>query len=112
MSNFSKLNNLKGIERQTLRVNTDGTLADTVHVSIWGHKLTNDSITVDFSENLLERITKPKNSIDKVLSDLKKLSAFTLQNISQDEIILNTSMPLPASKDELKKLILGRLILV
>ena len=103
MSNFSKLNNLRGIERETLRINTDGSLADTVHAASLGHKLTNDSITVDFSENLLELITTPKQSIDEVLSSLMELSAFTLQNISQDEIILNTSMPLPASEDDIEE---------
>ncbi len=103
MSDFSRLNNLRGLERETLRVKTDGSLADTVHANSLGHKLTNDSITVDFSENLLELITSPKKSIEEMLSNLKKLSAFTLQNISQDEIILNTSMPLSASEDEIKE---------
>ncbi len=98
MSDFSKLNNLRGVERETLRINIDGTLANTAHAVSLGHKLTNDSITVDFSENLLELITSPKKSIEEVLNNLKELSAFTLQNISQDEIILNTSMPLSASE--------------
>ena len=103
MSDFSKLNNLRGVERETLRVNTDGSLANTAHAASLGHKLTNDSITVDFSENLLELITTPMKSIDEVLSSLKELSAFTLQNISQDEIILNTSMPLSASEYDIKE---------
>jgi len=103
MSDFSKLNNLRGVERETLRINIDGSLADTVHANSLGHKLTNDSITVDFSENLLELITSPKKSIEEVLDNLKELSAFTLQNISQDEIILNTSMPLLASEDDIKE---------
>ena len=103
MSDFSKLNNLRGIERETLRVNLDGSLANTLHASSLGHKLTNDSVTVDFSENLLELITTPMKSVDEVLGDLTRLSAFTLQNISQDEIILNTSMPLSASEDDIKE---------
>ena len=103
MSNFPKLNNLRGVERETLRINSDGSLADTVHMASLGHKLTNDSVTVDFSENLLELITTPKQSIEKMLSSLTELSAFTLQNISQDEIILNTSMPLSASEDDIKE---------
>lgn len=103
MSNFSKLNNLRGVERETLRINVDGTLANTAHAASLGHKLINDSVTVDFSENLLEIITTPKKSIDEVLRNLKELSAFTLQNISQDEIILNISMPLSASEDDIKE---------
>ena len=103
MSNFSKLNNLRGVERETLRINVDGTLANTAHAASLGHKLTNDSVTVDFSENLLEIITTPKKSIEEVLRNLKELSAFTLQNISQDEIILNISMPLSASEDDIKE---------
>lgn len=103
MNDFSKLNNLRGIERETLRINADGSLAETIHATSLGHKLTNDSVTVDFSENLLELITTPKKSVDEVLSNLTVLSAFTLQNISQHEIILNTSMPLSASEDDIKE---------
>lgn len=99
MYDFKKINNLRGIERETLRVTDCGNLATSNHPDGLGHKLTNNSITVDFSENLLELITKPHASIDKAIGELYQLSAFTLENMSSDEIILNTSMPLSASKN-------------
>ena len=103
MEKYKNITNLRGIERETLRVYKDGSLAKSHHPQSLGHKLTNDSVTVDFSENLLELITKPFNSVEKTLENLNTLSAFTLQNIPQDEIILNSSMPLSASEDDIQE---------
>lgn len=103
MSDLKNINNLRGIERETLRVTKDGFLAKSDHPQGLGHKLTNDSITVDFSENLLELITKPHSHIDDALGELSDLSAFTLNRMSGDEIILNTSMPLSASENDIQE---------
>lgn len=103
MFDFKNISNLRGVERETLRVTKDGSLAKSQHPQGLGHKLTNDSITVDFSENLLELITKPHSNVDNALEELSNLSAFTLKNMSDDEIILNTSMPLSASESEIKE---------
>ncbi|WP_150466827.1 glutamate--cysteine ligase [Francisella sp. SYW-9] len=103
MHDFKKNNNLRGIERETLRIKIDGGLAHSHHPYKLGHKLTNDSITVDFSENLLELITSPHSSMDDVFSELETLGAFTLQNMNDDEITLNTSMPLSASESEIQE---------
>lgn len=103
MYDLKKINNIRGVERETLRVSKGGELAKSHHPESLGHKLTNDCITVDFSENLLELITAPQNSIDGVFASLNSLSAFTLQNMASDEIILNTSMPLSASEDEIQE---------
>ncbi|AIT09855.1 glutamate--cysteine ligase [Candidatus Francisella endociliophora] len=103
MSDFKNIKNLRGVERETLRVTKNGSLAKSQHPQNLGHKLTNDSITVDFSESLLELITKPHSSIDGAFEELSNLSAFTLKNMSDDEIILNTSMPLSASESEIQE---------
>lgn len=103
MYDFKKINNLRGIERETLRVTDCGNLATSNHPDGLGHKLTNNSITVDFSENLLELITKPHDSIDKAIGELYQLSAFTLDNMHSDEIILNTSMPLSANDNDIQE---------
>lgn len=103
MYDYKNVTNLRGIEREALRITKNGDLAKTPHDANLGHKLTNDSITVDFSENLLELITNPHESVDSTLEELTSLTAFTMQNISQDEIILNTSMPLSATEDEISE---------
>ena len=103
MYNLKDMKNLRGIERETLRLKRNGAFTQSKHPQGLGHKLTNDSITTDFSENLLEFITKPEASVDKAIESLDKLSSFTMQNMADDEIVLNTSMPLTVSEYEIKE---------
>ena len=52
------LRNLRrGIEKESLRVRPDGTLATTPHPAALGSALTHPHITTDFSESQLELIT-------------------------------------------------------
>ena len=46
-----------GIERESLRVDAHGNLAQTPHASFLGSKLSHPTITTDFSEAQLELIT-------------------------------------------------------
>lgn len=48
---------LHGIERECLRVTGEGRLAQTPHPEALGAALTNELITTDYSESLLEFIT-------------------------------------------------------
>ncbi len=98
---LGQYNNFRGIEREALRVTQGGQIATTMHPKSLGSKLVNDTITVDFSESLLELITKPHNSIDKALDELKSISAFCAQNIAKDEYLLNASMPVPAVESDI-----------
>ncbi|MED7820300.1 MULTISPECIES: glutamate--cysteine ligase [unclassified Francisella] len=108
MYDFKKINNLRGIERETLRIKLSGELALSPHPQNLGHKLTNESITVDFSENLLELITSPHSSVDNVFYELECLGAFTLQNMQDDEITLNTSMPLSVNEGDIQEADFGK----
>ena len=47
----------RGIEKESLRVRPDGTLATTPHPRALGSALTHPHITTDFSESQLELIT-------------------------------------------------------
>ena len=47
---------LRGIERETLRVNADGKLNVTPHPSALGSALTHPQITTDYSESLLDQV--------------------------------------------------------
>ena len=54
----------RGLERETLRVNADGSLATTGHPKALGSALTHKWITTDFAEALLEFITPVEGDID------------------------------------------------
>ena len=51
-----------GIEKESLRVNLDGSIATTGHPQALGSALTNRYITTDYSEALLEFVTPPEDS--------------------------------------------------
>ena len=71
-------NIVRGIEKESLRVEPNGQLAKTPHPKALGSALTHPSITTDYSEALLEFITAPSASIDQVLSELGRDSPLYL----------------------------------
>ncbi len=83
---------LIGLEKESLRVNNAGRIAQTPHPGGLGSALTNPHITTDYSEALLELITPPLRGAGEVLQFLHKIHAFVYQNIS-DELLWATSMP-------------------
>ena len=86
---FSKYSQ-RGIEKESLRVNNSN-ISTSDHPKILGAALTNPYITTDFSEALLELITAKASSVEKALSDLKVILAYTHQNI--DDIVWPGSIP-------------------
>lgn len=81
-----------GIEREALRIQPNGKLAQTPHNEKLGAALTHDYITTDFSESLLEFITPPEQNVDKTLGQLRDVHKFALANIG-DECLWPMSMP-------------------
>lgn len=77
---------LHGIERETLRVNADGSLAQTPHHPALGAALTHPWITTDFSESLLEFITPASDNIDTTLAQLADIHHFTVNNIANEQL--------------------------
>lgn len=61
-----QMHSLFGLERENLRIQTDGTLALTPHPSAFGDKLTHPFITTDFSESQIELITPAAASLDEL----------------------------------------------
>ena len=49
----------KGVERESLRVSPAGDIVQTPHPAVLGAPLTNENITTDFSESLIELVTPP-----------------------------------------------------
>jgi glutamate--cysteine ligase len=89
---------VRGIEKESLRVDPSGRLAQTPHPKALGSALTHPSITTDFSEALLEFITAPSSSADSVLNQLEEIHRITYQEIG-DELLWVNSMPCQLGAD-------------
>jgi len=93
---------LRGVERETLRVTATGQLATTPHPLALGAALTNEQITTDYSESLLEFITPAEHDIAIALQRLDEIHRFAhVQLRAQGELLWNESMPcvLPDEQD-------------
>tara|TARA_B110000046_G_C13026173_1_gene414246 strand:+ start:5198 stop:6763 length:1566 start_codon:yes stop_codon:yes gene_type:complete len=88
----------RGIEKESLRVQTNGQLATSPHPEGLGSALTHPSITTDYSEALLEFITAPSSSIAQVLKELDEIHRVTYQHIG-DELLWVSSMPCQLGDD-------------
>lgn len=89
----------RGIEKEGLRMRTDGYAAKTPHPTMLGSKLTHPYITTDYSENLLELITKPFSSIKGALDMLRELHVLVHRSLG-DELMWPLSMPCMTSDDD------------
>jgi glutamate--cysteine ligase len=83
---------LKGIEKESLRINQKGFIAQTSHPKSLGAALTHPHITTDYSEALLELITPPFADIKDTLQFLHNIHQFVADNL-EDELLLAASMP-------------------
>jgi glutamate--cysteine ligase len=81
-----------GLEKECLRVNDEGKIAQTPHPASLGSPLTNPYITTDYSEALLELITPPCQSSGEALAFLRDVEHFVYTRL-QDELLWATSMP-------------------
>src|SRR5690606_31571727 len=66
----------RGIEKEGLRVDASGNLAATPHPPALGSALTNPRITTDYSESLLELITRPLPDADALVAELTDIHSF------------------------------------
>jgi len=89
----------RGIEKESLRITTDGKLAQSPHPQGLGSALTHDSITTDYSEALMEFITPVSQSIENSLTTLEEIHTYVHQNLG-DEILWSASMPCIMTGDE------------
>ncbi len=86
------VNGLRGIEREALRVTPEGRIAQTPHPPALGAALTHPLITTDYSEALLELVTKPAVSVSAAWNQLEQLHQFVYASLS-DDLLWATSMP-------------------
>jgi glutamate--cysteine ligase len=83
---------LRGIERETLRVDQQGHLARTPHPIELGSALTHPQITTDYAEALLEFITPAEHDIALTLHKLDAIHRFAYTRLG-DEMLWSESMP-------------------
>ncbi|SFM00813.1 glutamate--cysteine ligase [Marinobacter zhejiangensis] len=89
----------KGIEKEGLRVDGNGFIAQTPHPRALGSTLTHPRITTDYSESLLELITPVCDSTDAVLASLYDIHHFVHQHLG-DEVFWAASMPCGLDGDD------------
>jgi len=92
--------NLRGLERETLRVTPEGTISHKQHPAALGSALTHPMITTDYSEALLEFITDPFPKIDDLLGQLGNTHSYTSSRLGDGELLWPSSMPCILNSDE------------
>ena len=97
---------IRGIEKESLRVLSDGSLSQQPHPRALGSALTHRAITTDFSEAQLELITGIHPSPEGVLKELSDIHVFVLKNMGE-ELIWPNSMPCILAADQ-EKIPLGQ----
>jgi len=88
----------KGVEKESLRVQPSGKLAHTPHPRLLGSALTNEHITTDYSESLIELVTPAFTHSWELLQYLLDLHQFVYRHLA-DELLWATSMPCAIAAD-------------
>jgi len=90
---------LKGVERESLRVTPKGHIARTAHPKALGSALTNEHITTDYSEALIELVTPPFPRTWELVQYLCDIHQFVYRHLDE-ELLWATSMPCAIEGDE------------
>ena len=90
---------LRGIERETLRVDARGKLAQTAHPRVLGAALTHPQITTDYAETLLEFITPAEHDIARTLDRLALIHRIAHTGLN-GELLWSQSMPCDLPPEE------------
>ncbi len=88
----------KGVEKESLRVLGNGQLAQSQHPQALGSALTNEFITTDYSEALIELVTPAFKETWELVQFLCDLHQFVYRHLG-DELLWATSMPSNISRD-------------
>ncbi len=83
---------LVGIEKESLRVDRNGVIAQTDHPISLGSALTHSYITTDYSEALLEFVTPPVADTEMAIGFLEDIHRFVYPKL-EDECLWPASMP-------------------
>ena len=89
----------RGIEKEGLRVDSRGLMAQTPHPDSLGRALTHPRITTDYSESLLELITGVHHQVDDLMNELNQIHRVVAGGLGS-ETIWNQSMPCVLPEDD------------
>ena len=81
-----------GLEKESLRVAPNGSIAQTPHPKSLGSALTHPHITTDYSEALLEFVTPPYQDKQQMMAFLRDCQTFVYSGM-EDEFLWASSMP-------------------
>ncbi|MCK6262329.1 glutamate--cysteine ligase [Vibrio sp. ZSDE26] len=76
----------RGVERETLRYHQNGHLATTPHPDGLGSAYSNEWITTDFSESLLEFITPVSHDVSTLVYQLEDIHHFAQKNLGEEKM--------------------------
>jgi glutamate--cysteine ligase len=85
----------KGVEKESLRVTPAGDIVQTRHPAALGAPLTNEHITTDFSESLIELVTPPFGETWELLQYLCDIHQFVYRHLN-DELLWAAACPAPS----------------
>jgi glutamate--cysteine ligase len=88
----------KGVEKESLRVTPEGVISQAPHPRSLGAPLTNEHITTDFSEALIELVTPPFRESWELLQYLCDIHQFVYRHLD-DQLLWSTSMPASFASD-------------
>lgn len=88
-----------GVEKESLRVTGEAAIAQTPHPAALGSALTNENITTDYSEALIELVTPPFTASWELLQYLLDLHQFVYRHLGE-ECLWATSMPCNIDRDD------------
>ena len=89
----------RGLEREALRVDPEGSLARDPHPEYFGSKLYHPHITTDFSESQLELITPVHSEVNSLLTELEQIHRFVYGGLGS-QLLWASSMPCVLNNDD------------
>ena len=89
----------RGIEKESLRIDSLGSISTQEHPKALGSALTNSFVTTDFSEALLELVTPTFIEVKECIDFLEQIHVFVHRSIG-DELLWPLSMPCPVDSEE------------
>ena len=93
-------NGLRGVEKESLRISKDGSVAQTGHPAAWGSPLTHPFITTDYSEALTELVTPTFTTAEAVNEFLHQVHQYLYETMADDELMWASSMPCAVGDDQ------------
>ncbi|MEQ6886354.1 glutamate--cysteine ligase [Salicola sp. Rm-C-2C1-2] len=76
----------KGLEKEGLRVDAEGAIAQTPHPQALGSALTNPAITTDYSEALLELVTPVCASTSELMAAIEGIHAYVHRHLGEEKL--------------------------